>query len=578
MASHSGSSCLPNPVCTNKNITFSPSDYKNADIFRPILLYNGNSSAAPFTLDYGYLGAGPEGVLLELTAPTQTKLASTEFMLYGNMELTARHTPLQGLVFTFITMSNIKDEIDNEQTTAVGSEIFTNFFSQGQTVSGSSATVKPGNGFDVSDWHTYGINWQQDELQWTVDGTVVKSVSASSLGNSYPRSPSQVQISVWAGGNDTNTQGVIDWSGGPIDWTNSQYTSQGYYSAEIKSYAVTCASQKVSGITTTGNGTTPTSWIYTGQTSSSLSEPEFMLSTNPLTFLKNPSAGGTAGLPGYSTQSDFTSSNKNAWDGSGDTSGLSAAEISGKSGSNSGGWLDNNKALSIAVPVAAAIVVIIAIWAIAVRCARRRRRSRENDSTRNNVNDTLGGAVMNIGSGGGSRNSAYSKLDEDEEDDITPMGAQRVGKGYGPGVGPTPGPQSRYLDSVPTLQDTRGYGGSTGYDSYAMSNRSNSPNPQSQAVRGPYTPAMNAYTPAIAQTPAMRSYQQQPYATPAYNTGGNYAQRPNPPPAQYRPQQQQHYQQQGYPQYSQQNHPRQGGYPQQPSHYGQQQQQQYRNY
>lgn len=554
-------------------------------MFRPILLYDGNSSVAPFTLDYGYLGAGPEGVLLELTAATQTKLASTEFMLFGNIELTARHTPLQGLVFTFITMSNIKDEIDNEQTTAVGTEILTNFFSQGQAVSGSSATVKPGNGFDVSDWHTYGINWQEDELQWTVDGTVVKSVSASSLGNSYPRSPSQVQISVWAGGNDTNTQGVIDWAGGPIDWTSSNYTTQGYYSAEIKSYAVTCASQTVTGISTTGNGTTPTSWVYTGQNSSTLNEPEFQLSTNAITLLKNPSAGGTAGLPGYSTQSDFTSSNKNAWDGSGDTSGLSAAEISGKSSSSSGGWLDNNKALSIAVPVAAVIVALIAIGAIAARCSRRRRRSRENNTTRNNVNDTLGGAVMNIGRE--RKTSAYSKLDEDEEDDITPMGAQRVGKGYGPGVGPTPGSQyqSKYLDSVPNLHDTRGYGGDTGYDSYAMGNRSASPNPQSQQVRGPYTPAFNAYTPAMAQTPAMRSYQQPaatPYATPAYSTpAGNYAQRSAAgsglAPSQYHPQQQ-NYQQQVYSQqgYSQQNYPRQQYHQQQP-HYGQQQQQ-YRNY
>lgn len=164
MASFSASSCLPNPVCTVKNITFQPFDYKNADVFRPILLYDGNSSAAPFTLDYGFLGAGPEGVLLELTAPIQTKISSTEYVLFGDIELTARHNALQGLVFTFITMSDIKDEIDNEQTTASGQEIFTNFFSQAQTVSGSSATINGGSKFNVADWHTYGINWQSDKL------------------------------------------------------------------------------------------------------------------------------------------------------------------------------------------------------------------------------------------------------------------------------------------------------------------------------------------------------------------------------------------------------------------------------
>lgn len=594
MASHSGSSCLANPICTDKNITFSPSDYKNADMFRPILMYNGNSSVAPFTLNYGYLGAGPEGVLLELTAPVQTKIVSTEYILYGNMELTARHTPIQGLVFTFITMSDIKDEIDNEQTTSDGSAIYTNFFSEGQSVSGSSATITPGSGFDVSDWHTYGINWQQDKLQWTIDRTVVKTIFASSMGDSYPRSPSQVQISVWAGGNATNTQGVIDWAGGAIDWTNTDYTSNGYYSAEIKSFSVKCASQKVTGISTTGNGTDATSWVYTGKTSSSLNEPEFMLSTDAVKLLKDPSSGGTSGLPGYSTQSAFTSSNDNAWDGSGDTSGLSAAEIKGSSGSSSGGWLDNNKALSIAVPVAGVVAAIVAIWAIAVCCMKRRRRSQESAISSDNSGNVMGGGgpVMNIGSGGSRKSSAYSKLGDDDEDDVAPMGAQKSGQGYGPSVGPTPGPlyHKEYLDSTPTLRDTRGYAssGDAGYEAYAMNSRIASPNPYAPAgIRGPYAPASNAYTPAMnqtpamlpvggftpamAQSPAMRGYQQPGlggYATPTYSTA-QYPQRPLPQPQYQSQHQQQAYSQQAYPY---QGYARQGYF--QPQNRPKQQQQQ----
>ena len=116
LASFSAASCSPNPICTDKNITFAPSDYNNADVFRPILLYNGDASKAPFTLDYGFLGKGPEGVLLQLTAPTQTKISTTDFMLYGSVSLTARYEALQGVVFAFITMSDTKDEIDWEFT------------------------------------------------------------------------------------------------------------------------------------------------------------------------------------------------------------------------------------------------------------------------------------------------------------------------------------------------------------------------------------------------------------------------------------------------------------------------------
>lgn len=617
MASFSGSSCLPNPICTDKNITFKPSDYKNADVFRPILLYDGNSSAAPFTLDYGFLGAGPEGVLLELTAPTQTKISSTEYVLFGNIELTARHTAIDGLVFAFITMSDIKDEIDNEQTASDGQVIYTNFFSEAQTVSGSSATINGGSKFNVADWHTYGINWQSDKLQWTIDGTVVKTITAKSVGNNYPRSPSRVQVSVWAGGNSTNTQGVIDWSGGAIDWTNSNYTDTGYYSAEIKSFAVNCASQKVTGLNTTGNGTAPTSWIYTGQIAASLDEPQFMLSTDPITFLTNTSAGGSTSLPGYNLQSAFTLSNDNAWDGSGNTSGLTITTTKSKSSttstktngskntststgsttigskssnndsSTSKGWLANNKALSIAVPIAAGAVGLIAIWAIVVACMKRRRRSRNNTLKRADLNK-LGfnsAAVMNIASDS-RKSSAYSKIEDDDEEEeeadvvATMEGGQRYGAGY------APSPKKRdYANSRTNLHDNRRYGNGNAdvsYDSaYDMINRVTSPvsvQHSSAGVRGPYTPAVNVYTPAINQTPALRNYQQQGaavYTTPSYNMTRQYplpatssqyrnaAVAAGPPPLQQDYQQQHSYQQRLY---------QEQGYPNQPH---QQQQQRY---
>lgn len=522
-------------------------------------MYNGNASQAPFTLDYGYLGAGPEGVLLELTAPSQTKLSSTDYVLYGNMQLTARHNARQGLVFTFITMSDTKDEIDNEQTTADGSSILTNFFSQGIAVPGSSATIPGGSGFNVADWHTYGINWQPTRLQWLIDGNVVHTITASSVGSGYPRSPSQVQISVWAGGNSTNSQGVIDWSGGPIDWTSAEYTKNGYYTAEIKQYSITCGSQSVSGVSTTGNGTSATSWVYTGKTSSTLNEPEFVLSSDPIKTLSNPSSGGTPGLPGYSSQSAFTKSHSNAWDGSGSTSGLSASEISGSS--NSGGWLANNKTLSIAVPVVAVLLAIIALCGIMACCRRRRRRAQEAagySNTKQAVDSQFNIASKAAGPLGGDRQSAYSKLDDDEyEDDTLPYGSQKTGAGYGPATGPVPGQYNRNQHS------------SDG--SYEMSAR--------QQQQG-YTRSPNAYS---GHSPA---FPPGGYSVPAYTSSPSNNQRSMPPQSQYSPygqQQQQnlYQQQQSYPQSMQPGRQMQQGQNQhqyQQSSYAHQQSGGYRNY
>jgi beta-glucanase (GH16 family) len=455
----------------------------------------------------------------------------------------------------------------------------TNYFSQGDSVTGSSATIDEKSSFDVSDWHTYGINWQPDALEWSIDGKVVKTIKSSAVGVKYPNSPSRVQISTWAGGNITNAAGVIAWAGGEIDWTSANYTSQGYYSAEIKSFAVTCASQTVSDVSTTGNGTSVTSWVYTGSESTTYDAPEFSLSTTPISYLATPSLDGTAGLPGYSVQSEFSETNKNAWDGSGDTSGLSTKATtkssSAKSSSSStssagttkstGGssedsttststsssgtkyWLDNNQVLSIAVPVAGAAVGLLAIWCLVSCCLKRRNRANERDSNK----DYGGISNFNVGSLSGARTTArqtslYKQLKDEEEDTATPLGAQKIGSGYGRAAGPRPGQSESnirgYTDSTTSLHDTREYQSSSdgaanrhGYGALAAAGRGPAPNQAN--IRGPYQPASNAYTPAMRQTTqtgastnyaSRQQHQQQQgggygnYATPDYQPRSAY--------------------------------------------------------
>lgn len=340
-----------------------------------------------------------------------------------------------------------------------------------------------------------------------------------------------------------------------------------------------------------------------------------MLSTDPITFLTNASAGGSASLPGFNVQSAFTLSNNNAWDGSGNTSGLTTTALtkskssttstsisaskstststssvtnngnktSKNDSSTSKGWLANNRVLSIAVPVATGAVGLIAIWAIIVACVRRRRRSRNNTLKRADINN-LGfnsAAVMNIASGS-KKSSAYSKIEDDEEQEedeeeadviATMEGGQRYGAGY------APSPNRRdYANSNTNLHDNRRYSqynaDASSYDgAYDMINRIASPvsiQHSSAGVRGPYTPATNAYTPAMNQTPGLRSYQQQgaaTYTTHSYNMTG---QRPMPTsPLRYgntaAAAPQQNYQQQAYQQrVYQQGYPNQRQQQQQP--------------
>ncbi|KAE8224584.1 hypothetical protein CF319_g2540 [Tilletia indica] len=469
--SFQASSCQPNPICKNLNITFKPSDYKNQDVFMPILAYDGTGSGnggPPFTLDAGNLGQGSEGVLLQMTIDSQAKISTTDYFLYGSVQATMRHNARQGLVAAFILMSDVKDEVDWEFTTSDGSKGFTNYFSLGEYVAGHGTDVGlPRNG-DVGSWHTFGINWTPNQLQWTIDGTVVRTLTKSQAGNQFPRTPSRVQLSTWAGGNATSPQGTREWAGGLIDWTTPEYKSNGYYSQELRSYTVSCAnpssSRRAPTNSSAGNG--PTSWVYTGQNSGG--QPGFQLSSAPVNALKNPGADGSPSAPGSDSLSKTSISN--SWNGSG---------VKAKSGSGGGGGgslFSSSAALKYGVPIAGGIIALILLWAACVWMTRRRRMSTVG---KNNPLGAPGTSITgapgmahqhNVGGGvagkmANKRTSTYAPLNNSEMDDA-PMGAQRMGTGYGPAVGPRPGPMAgghdKYEMASSHIMSPTGMGGGAG--------------------------------------------------------------------------------------------------------------------
>ncbi|KAL9935818.1 hypothetical protein V8E36_005395 [Tilletia maclaganii] len=496
-------SCQPNPICRNLNITFKPSDYNNPDVFMPILAYDGTGSGnggPPFTLDAGNLGKGPEGVLLQMTIGSQAKISSTDYFLYGNVEVTMRHNARQGLVAAFILMSDVSDEVDWEFTTADGSTGFTNYFSLGQYVSGHGTDVEmPSNG-DVSSWHTFGLNWTPRQLQWTIDGSVVRTLTKSQAGDQFPRTPARVQLSTWAGGNATSPQGTQEWAGGLIDWTTQEYNSNGYYSQELQSYSITCA-DPTSSDGSSGSRRAPsnyTSWTYTGQNVSS-TLPAFQLSSAPISAIEDPSADGSPAAPGASGLSK--TSITDSWNGSG-----VKAKSGGGGGSSGGNLFNGSSALKYGVPIAAGIVGLILIWAACLWMVRRRRRSNVG---KNNPLGAPGtaitgsqGLVHNVPGGGvtggvgaafaGKRTSKYAPLDAADMDDA-PMGAQRHGTGYGPAVGPRPGPMAGVGGGPrPGGPIQPGMGAGRGGQAYEMGGPAYAPSPIGNGAYGhphPYQPS-----------------------------------------------------------------------------------------
>lgn len=75
-------------------------------------------------------------------------------------------------------MSDVKDEIDWEWVGANNHEVQSNYFFLGiadyANTKGKTHTV---DGAALSDeWHTYTLDWQEEELHWLIDGKAIRTL------------------------------------------------------------------------------------------------------------------------------------------------------------------------------------------------------------------------------------------------------------------------------------------------------------------------------------------------------------------------------------------------------------------
>ena len=95
-------------------------------------------------------------------------------------------------------------------------------------------------------YHTYEIDWQPEQITWSIDGTQLRQVKRTDTWNKtanrydYPQTPARVQLSLWPAGLSTNGEGTISWAGGLIDWNSQDIQNAHYYYAMVKEIKVEC--------------------------------------------------------------------------------------------------------------------------------------------------------------------------------------------------------------------------------------------------------------------------------------------------------------------------------------------------
>jgi beta-glucanase (GH16 family) len=101
-----------------------------------------------------------------------------------------------------------------------------NYFGKGNTTSFTRAIYHPLTFAPQDDYHNYTVHWTSDQIDWIVDGQVVRTLpyaQADGGGGFYPQTPMKLSIGSWAAGDPANPKGVIEWAQGTTDFTQAPF-------------------------------------------------------------------------------------------------------------------------------------------------------------------------------------------------------------------------------------------------------------------------------------------------------------------------------------------------------------------
>lgn len=155
--------------------------------------------------NYATLNFGPLGAEFTFNKRFDSpQLWSNFFLLFGKVEVEMRIANGTGMISSAVLISDDFDEIDFEWSgNNFGNSAWKagkgqcNYFGKGVT-----GYYDRGQYFDVSNpqdtFHTYGVDWSPEKLDWLVDGKVIRTFTyASSSGDKgdyqFPQTPSKLQ-------------------------------------------------------------------------------------------------------------------------------------------------------------------------------------------------------------------------------------------------------------------------------------------------------------------------------------------------------------------------------------------------
>ncbi|KAL1878749.1 transglycosylase [Diaporthe australafricana] len=175
---------------------------------------------------------GSDGVTFTISKSGDApQLNSLFYIMFGKVEITMKCAPGTGIVTSLVLQSDDLDEIDMEFLGVDNSQVQLMYFGKGQRATDPLVYASAPNNQD--EFVTYSFDWTSERIVWSIGGTDVRVLEASSYPDYYPQTPMQLKFGIWAGGDPSNSEGTVSWAGGSTDY------SQGPFSATVQKVSVT---------------------------------------------------------------------------------------------------------------------------------------------------------------------------------------------------------------------------------------------------------------------------------------------------------------------------------------------------
>lgn len=263
--------CVPQPVCQSGKYELKAEDMERTE------KYLGSTNDTLWTYTGNVLDYNGTVLLAMPQNSTGTVLSSAFYVWYGKVSARFKSSHNAGVISSSILYSNVEDEIDVEFIGSALKQPQSNFYYQGLLNYTNEVNLSASNTYE--DWHTYEVDWKEESITWSIDGVqqrVLKKADTFNITTKqymFPQTPSRIQLSIWAGGDSSNSQGIIDWAGGEIDWDASDFEDPGYLYAAVDYIEVECY-EPPAGTKIEGN----TSYIYTSK--KNFTQSSIMLTDN----------------------------------------------------------------------------------------------------------------------------------------------------------------------------------------------------------------------------------------------------------------------------------------------------------